>query len=78
MAADKEDREQVLIRLLSLLEDPAGQRIVITAWQPDDALMWIATATCCCPACGAGGVVQGLLRECPASKPANRRGTPEA
>ena len=46
---DKEDREQVLVRLVSLLEDPAGQRIVITAWQPDDALMWIATATLLLP-----------------------------
>ena len=46
---DDKDRKHVLIRLLSLLEDPAGHRIVITARKPDDALMWIAAATLLLP-----------------------------
>jgi hypothetical protein len=39
------ERAHVLARLLSVLEDSAGRRVVITADGPDEALRWIAAAT---------------------------------
>jgi hypothetical protein len=46
----KPERPPVLARLLSVLEDPAGRRVVITAAGPDEALTWIAAATMLLPA----------------------------
>ena len=46
----KPERGSVLARLLSVLEDPAGRRVLITASVPDEALMWIAAATLLLPA----------------------------
>jgi GTPase-associated protein 1, N-terminal domain type 2/GTPase-associated protein 1, middle domain len=43
------DRAPVLARLLSVLEDPAGRRVVITAGDPGQALAWIAAATLLLP-----------------------------
>ena len=40
----------MLARLLSVLEDPAGRRVVIAAAEPDEALLWIAAATLLLPA----------------------------
>jgi GTPase-associated protein 1, N-terminal domain type 2/GTPase-associated protein 1, middle domain len=42
-------RADVLARLVSVLEDPAGRRVVITANAPDEALRWIAAATLLLP-----------------------------
>jgi hypothetical protein len=42
-------RAPVLARLLSVLEDPAGRRVVIAAAGPDEALTWIAAATLLLP-----------------------------
>jgi hypothetical protein len=47
---DRPERAPVLVRLLSVLEDPAGQRVVIVADQPDEAVTWIAAATLLMPA----------------------------
>jgi GTPase-associated protein 1, N-terminal domain type 2/GTPase-associated protein 1, middle domain len=44
------DRAQVLARLLSVLEDPAGRRVVIAASEPGEAMTWIAAATLLLPA----------------------------
>ena len=38
-------RSTVLARLVSVLEDPAGRRVIITARGPDEAMMWITAAT---------------------------------
>lgn len=43
-------RGPVLARLLSVLEDPRGRRVVIVADDPADALTWIAAATLLLPA----------------------------
>jgi len=43
------DRPPVLARLLSVLENPSGRRVVITADGTDTALMWIAAATLLLP-----------------------------
>src|SRR5580704_16612738 len=43
------ERAPVLARLLSMLEDPAGRRVVITAAEPGEALTWIAAATLLLP-----------------------------
>jgi hypothetical protein len=43
------ERASVLARLLSVLEDPAGRRVVITAAEPDEVLAWIAAATLLLP-----------------------------
>ena len=43
-------RAAVLARLVSVLEDPAGRRVVITAGGPDEAMTWIAAATLLLPA----------------------------
>lgn len=46
---DRAERVPVLSRLLSVLEDPAGRRVVIVATDPDEAMMWIAAATLMMP-----------------------------
>jgi hypothetical protein len=46
---DQPARQPVLVRLLSVLEDPAGRRVVIVAGRPDEALAWIAAATLLLP-----------------------------
>ncbi len=43
------DRPAALARLLSVLEDPAGRRVIIAAAGPDEALQWIAAATLLLP-----------------------------
>ena len=43
------ERAPVLASLLSVLEDPVGQRVVIAAAAPDEALLWIAAATLLLP-----------------------------
>jgi GTPase-associated protein 1, N-terminal domain type 2/GTPase-associated protein 1, middle domain len=43
------ERAPVLARLLSVLEDPAGRRVVITAAEPGEALAWVAAATLLLP-----------------------------
>lgn len=47
---DRPERAPVLVKLLSVLEDPGGKRVVIVADQPDEALTWIAAATLLLPA----------------------------
>jgi hypothetical protein len=47
---ERAERPGVLARMLSVLEDPAGRRIVIVAADADDALRWIAAATLLLPA----------------------------
>jgi hypothetical protein len=42
-------RGPVLAKIVSVLEDPAGPRIVISAGEPDDAVRWIAAATLLLP-----------------------------
>ena len=42
-------REPILGRLLTVLEDPAGRRVVIVATDPDEAVWWIAAATLLLP-----------------------------
>jgi hypothetical protein len=44
------ERRPILSRLLSLLEDPDGKRVVIVADEPDEAMAWIAAATLLMPA----------------------------
>jgi hypothetical protein len=46
---DRPQRAPVLERLLSILEDPAGRRVVMVAASPDEALTWIAAATLLLP-----------------------------
>lgn len=47
---ERAERPGVLARMLTVLEDPAGRRIVIVAAEPDEALRWIAAATLLLPA----------------------------
>jgi len=47
---DRKERGAVLARLLSVLEDPAGQRVVIVTADAGEALRWIAAATLLLPA----------------------------
>jgi len=42
-------RAPVLERLLTVLEEPAGRRVVITAAGPDEVLLWITAATLLLP-----------------------------
>jgi GTPase-associated protein 1, N-terminal domain type 2/GTPase-associated protein 1, middle domain len=49
-ARDRPGRAAILERLLSVLEDPAGRRVVIVATGPDEAVTWIAAATLLLPA----------------------------
>ena len=46
---ERSARGPVLGRLLSILEDPAGRRVIILATSPDEALAWIAAATLLLP-----------------------------
>jgi hypothetical protein len=46
---DSPAQAAVLARFLSVLENPAGQRVIITAGAPDEALRWIAAATLLLP-----------------------------
>ncbi len=46
---DRPARGTVLARLLSVLEDPAGQRAVIVTDDADEAMTWIAAATLLLP-----------------------------
>ena len=46
---DRPERAPVLARLVSVLEDPGGPRVVITATTADEALRWIAAATLLLP-----------------------------
>ncbi len=46
---DRQQRTSVLARLLSVLEEPSGRRVVIVATSPDEALTWIAAATLLLP-----------------------------
>ncbi|HEY1703937.1 MAG TPA: hypothetical protein VGG75_29935 [Trebonia sp.] len=43
-------RKEVLTRLVSLLENPGGRRVVIVSASADDAVRWIAAATLLLPA----------------------------
>jgi hypothetical protein len=43
------ERGLALARLLSVLEDPQGKRVVIVADDPDEAMTWIAAATLLLP-----------------------------
>ena len=46
---DRPERASALARLVSVLGDPAGPRVVIAAAGPDEALRWIAAATLLLP-----------------------------
>jgi hypothetical protein len=46
---DAKERGPVLAKLLSVLEDPAGKRVVIVAADADEALSWVAAATLLLP-----------------------------
>ncbi len=43
------DRAPALAKLLSVMEEPAGRRVIIAATGPDEALLWIAAATLLLP-----------------------------
>jgi hypothetical protein len=47
---DRKERGSVLARLLSVLEDQAGKRVVIVASEADEAMRWITAATLLLPA----------------------------
>ena len=49
-AGARPERAAVLARLLTVLEDPAGKRVVIVSDGPDEAVTWIAAATLLLPA----------------------------
>jgi len=49
-ARARPEREAVLARLLTVLEDPAGKRVVIVSDGPDEAVTWVAAATLLLPA----------------------------
>lgn len=46
---DRPERAPLLTKLLSVLEDPAGERVVIVADSADEAMSWIAAATLLLP-----------------------------
>lgn len=46
---ERAERGPVLARLLSVLEDPEGQRVVIVSAEADEAMRWIAAATLLLP-----------------------------
>lgn len=52
----RHERAPVLARLLSVLEDPVGPRVIIAAAEPHEALLWIAAATLLLPVTAALGV----------------------
>lgn len=49
-ARARPERGPVLARLLTVLEDPRGRRVVIVSDGPDEAMTWIAAATLLLPA----------------------------
>jgi hypothetical protein len=49
-ARAKPERGPVLARLITVLEDPEGKRVVIVSDGPDEAVTWIAAATLLLPA----------------------------
>lgn len=49
-ARARPERGPVLARLLTVLEDPGGRRVVIVSDGPDEAVTWIAAATLLLPA----------------------------
>jgi GTPase-associated protein 1, N-terminal domain type 2/GTPase-associated protein 1, middle domain len=49
-ARARPERAAVLARLLTVLEDPGGKRVVIVSDGPDEAVTWIAAATLLLPA----------------------------
>jgi hypothetical protein len=49
-ARARPERAAVLARLLTMLEDPAGRRVVILSDGPDEAVTWVAAATLLLPA----------------------------
>lgn len=55
-ARERPERGPVLARLLSVLEDPRGKRVVIVSDGADEAMTWIAAATLLLPARHALGV----------------------
>jgi hypothetical protein len=50
------ERASLLARMLSVLEDPRGKRVIIVADDPDEAIAWIAAATLLLPSRQALGV----------------------
>jgi hypothetical protein len=48
-AREREERGPVLARLLSVLEDPDGPRVVIVSAEADEAMRWLACATLLLP-----------------------------
>jgi hypothetical protein len=50
---DRKERGSVLTRLLSVLEDQAGTRVMIVAAEAGEALRWVAAATLLLPTCRA-------------------------
>lgn len=48
-ARARPERATVLARLLTVLEDPAGRRVVIVSDDPDEAVTWIVAATLLLP-----------------------------
>lgn len=52
----REPRAAVLERLLTVLEDPSGMRVIIRADTPDEAMAWIAAGTVLLPIRDAVGV----------------------
>jgi hypothetical protein len=50
------DRGPILARLLSVLEDAEGKRVVIVTDDPDEAMTWIAAATLLLPSRAAVGI----------------------
>ncbi|MBV9451905.1 MAG: hypothetical protein JO345_39070 [Streptosporangiaceae bacterium] len=63
------ERSAVLARLLSILEDPAGKRVVITADDPEEALTWIAAATLLLPSRVALGISFKVFSAAPLDAP---------
>ena len=49
-AGAKPERGPALARLLTVLEDPGGRRVVIVSDHPDEAITWVAAATLLLPA----------------------------
>ena len=64
------ERGPVLARLLSVLEDPEGQRVVIVSADADEAMRWIAAATLLLPQRQALEVSFKVFSARPAATPA--------
>lgn len=65
-ARARPERGRALARLLSVLEDPGGRRVVITCDGPDEAMSWIAAATLLLPTRRALGVSFKVFSTIPA------------